>query len=84
MPGGQFVALPEAAHSINWEQPEAFKRNVLKFVRGHWRHADCHPDYACSDWNTNTNAWLISGHRGRLMVPIPVFAERVRDNDPSC
>jgi pimeloyl-ACP methyl ester carboxylesterase len=33
--GAQFVVLPEAAHSINWEQPEAFNRNVLEFIRGH-------------------------------------------------
>jgi pimeloyl-ACP methyl ester carboxylesterase len=27
--------LPEASHSINWEQPEAFKHNVLEFIRKH-------------------------------------------------
>jgi len=33
--GAKFIVLPEAAHSINWEQPEAFNRNVLEFIRGH-------------------------------------------------
>jgi proteasome lid subunit RPN8/RPN11 len=33
IPGAQFIVLPEAAHSINWEQPEAFNRNVLEFIR---------------------------------------------------
>jgi pimeloyl-ACP methyl ester carboxylesterase len=32
IPGAQFIVLPEAAHSINWEQPEAFNRNVLEFI----------------------------------------------------
>ena len=27
--------LPEAAHSINWEQPEAFNRIVLEFIGAH-------------------------------------------------
>lgn len=31
----KFVVLPEASHSINWEQPEAFNREVLEFIRGH-------------------------------------------------
>jgi pimeloyl-ACP methyl ester carboxylesterase len=35
IPGAQFIVLPEAAHSINWEQPEAFNRNVLEFIRAH-------------------------------------------------
>ena len=35
IPGAEFVVLPEAAHSINWEQPEAFNRNVLEFIRRH-------------------------------------------------
>ncbi len=35
IPGAQFIVLPEAAHSINWEQPEAFNRNVLEFIRQH-------------------------------------------------
>jgi pimeloyl-ACP methyl ester carboxylesterase len=26
IPGAEFVVLPEASHSINWEQPEAFNR----------------------------------------------------------
>jgi pimeloyl-ACP methyl ester carboxylesterase len=33
IPGARFIVLPEAAHSINWEQPEAFNRNVLEFIR---------------------------------------------------
>jgi pimeloyl-ACP methyl ester carboxylesterase len=33
--GAAFIVLPEAAHSINWEQPEAFNRNVLEFIRSH-------------------------------------------------
>ena len=32
-PGAKFIVLPEAAHSINWEQPEAFNRNVLEFIK---------------------------------------------------
>jgi pimeloyl-ACP methyl ester carboxylesterase len=32
IPGAEFVVLPEAAHSINWEQPEAFNRAVLEFL----------------------------------------------------
>jgi pimeloyl-ACP methyl ester carboxylesterase len=35
IPGAQFIVLPEAAHSINWEQPEAFNRIVLEFVGAH-------------------------------------------------
>jgi len=35
LPGAQFVVLPEAAHSINWEQPEAFNRIVLEFIGAH-------------------------------------------------
>ena len=35
IPGARFVVLPEAAHSINWEQPEAFNRNVLEFIDRH-------------------------------------------------
>ncbi len=35
IPSAQFIVLPEAAHSINWEQPEAFNRNVLEFIRKH-------------------------------------------------
>jgi pimeloyl-ACP methyl ester carboxylesterase len=35
IPGAQFMVLPEAAHSINWEQPDAFNRNVLEFIRKH-------------------------------------------------
>ena len=35
IPGATFIVLPEAAHSINWEQPEEFNRNVLEFIRRH-------------------------------------------------
>jgi len=35
IPGAEFIVLPEASHSINWEQPEAFNRNVLEFIRKH-------------------------------------------------
>lgn len=35
IPGAKFIVLPEAAHSINWEQPEAFNRSVLEFIRSH-------------------------------------------------
>ena len=30
-----FIVVPEASHSINWEQPEAFNRNVLEFIGRH-------------------------------------------------
>ena len=30
--GAEFIVLPEASHSINWEQPEAFNRHVLEFI----------------------------------------------------
>jgi pimeloyl-ACP methyl ester carboxylesterase len=33
--GPEFIVLPEASHSINWEQPEAFNRHVLEFIRRH-------------------------------------------------
>jgi pimeloyl-ACP methyl ester carboxylesterase len=35
IPGAEFIVLPEASHSINWEQPEAFNRNVIEFIRRH-------------------------------------------------
>jgi pimeloyl-ACP methyl ester carboxylesterase len=35
IPGAEFIVLPEAAHSINWEQPEAFNRNVIEFIGRH-------------------------------------------------
>lgn len=35
IPGAKFIVLAEAAHSINWEQPEAFNQNVLEFIRAH-------------------------------------------------
>jgi len=31
----QFIVLPEAAHSINWEKPEALNRNALELIRAH-------------------------------------------------
>jgi pimeloyl-ACP methyl ester carboxylesterase len=34
IPGAKLIVLPEAAHSINWEQPEAFNRNVVEFING--------------------------------------------------
>ena len=34
IPGAKFIILPEASHSINWEQPEAFNHNVLEFIDG--------------------------------------------------
>ncbi len=33
IPGVRFQIIPEAAHSINWEQPEAFNQAVLDFIR---------------------------------------------------
>jgi pimeloyl-ACP methyl ester carboxylesterase len=36
IPGAKFIVPPKAAHSMNWEQPEAFKRNLLQFVMD-WR-----------------------------------------------
>ena len=35
IPGAEFIVLPEASHSINWEQPEAFNRHVLEFIHKH-------------------------------------------------
>ena len=35
IPHAEFIVLPEASHSINWEQPEAFNRHVLDFIRKH-------------------------------------------------
>ena len=35
IPGAQLVVLPEAAHSINWEQPGTFNRVALEFIRAH-------------------------------------------------
>lgn len=32
IPHAEFIIVPEASHSINWEQPEAFNRNVLQFI----------------------------------------------------
>ncbi|HUC98237.1 MAG TPA: alpha/beta hydrolase [Candidatus Polarisedimenticolaceae bacterium] len=33
IPHAEFIIIPEASHSINWEQPEAFNRHVLEFIR---------------------------------------------------
>ena len=35
IPHAEFIVLPEASHSINWEQPEAFNRKVVEFIRKH-------------------------------------------------
>ena len=35
IPHAEFIILPEASHSINWEQPEAFNRQVLEFIGRH-------------------------------------------------
>jgi pimeloyl-ACP methyl ester carboxylesterase len=32
IPCAEFIVVPEVAHSINWEQPESFNRNVLEFI----------------------------------------------------
>ena len=32
IPDVEFVVVPEAAHSLNWEQPDAFNREVLNFI----------------------------------------------------
>jgi pimeloyl-ACP methyl ester carboxylesterase len=29
------VIVPEAGHSVYWEQPEIFNRSVLQFIRKH-------------------------------------------------
>jgi len=31
----EFIVLPEASHSINWEQPEDFNHYVLDFIGRH-------------------------------------------------
>jgi pimeloyl-ACP methyl ester carboxylesterase len=33
--GAESVIVPEAGHSSYWEQPEAFNRAVLDFIRKH-------------------------------------------------
>ena len=35
VPGAQFMVMPEAAHSVNWEQPDPFNRVVLEFISKH-------------------------------------------------
>jgi pimeloyl-ACP methyl ester carboxylesterase len=32
LPGAEFTIIPEAGHSVNWEQPDAFNRAVLDFI----------------------------------------------------
>jgi pimeloyl-ACP methyl ester carboxylesterase len=33
--GSEFVAIPDAGHSVWWEQPEQFNRTVLEFIAKH-------------------------------------------------
>jgi pimeloyl-ACP methyl ester carboxylesterase len=33
--GAEFVVIPDAGHATSWEQPDAFNRAVLAFVRKH-------------------------------------------------
>jgi len=33
--GAQFVAIPEAGHSVWWEAPDQFNRTVLAFIGKH-------------------------------------------------
>jgi pimeloyl-ACP methyl ester carboxylesterase len=35
MPGARTVVVPEAGHSVYWEQPEIFNREVLAFIANH-------------------------------------------------
>ncbi len=35
IPGAQFIAIPEAGHSIWWEVPDTFNRAVLTFIAQH-------------------------------------------------
>jgi pimeloyl-ACP methyl ester carboxylesterase len=35
LPGHEWVLIAEAGHSVGWEQPEAFNRAVLDFLRRH-------------------------------------------------
>jgi pimeloyl-ACP methyl ester carboxylesterase len=32
IPHAEFIIVPEASHSINWEHPEAFNRHILEFI----------------------------------------------------
>jgi hypothetical protein len=34
LPNGEWASVPDSGHSIAWEQPELFNRNVLSFLRG--------------------------------------------------
>ena len=31
---GEWASVPDAGHSIAWEQPEIFNRSVLQFLQG--------------------------------------------------
>jgi pimeloyl-ACP methyl ester carboxylesterase len=35
MRGAETVIVPEAGHSVYWEQPEVFNREVLAFIGRH-------------------------------------------------
>jgi pimeloyl-ACP methyl ester carboxylesterase len=35
IPGAEFVVFPEGAHALNYEYPEAFNRELLKFISRH-------------------------------------------------
>jgi len=35
VPGSEFVLVPDAAHSISWEQPEVFDQDVIQFLGKH-------------------------------------------------
>jgi pimeloyl-ACP methyl ester carboxylesterase len=35
VPGARFQLVPEAGHSVNWEQPDVFNRAVLEFISVH-------------------------------------------------
>ena len=35
MPHAEVVVIQEAGHCANWEQPEAFNRTVIEFLRRH-------------------------------------------------
>ena len=34
LPNGEWASVPDSGHSIAWEQPEIFNRNVLSFLAG--------------------------------------------------
>jgi pimeloyl-ACP methyl ester carboxylesterase len=37
MPRAEAVVVADSGHAANWENPEAFNRAVLRFVRKHSR-----------------------------------------------